>query len=128
MAAEALDEAHAPAGRWTSALPGESELFALHRADDVVPSMWRSYRWGAVPWVLGSRSVPGLAPADISGPVLALDALHEELLGHHAGACRLLASIRDRRVIAETSTIVRFTARRQWRPPAELLGDLADVS
>lgn len=26
-----------------------------------------------------------------------------------------------------TSTILRFTARRQWRPPATLLGDLAEV-
>lgn len=211
VTADALDEAHAAARRWTPAPVGVGELFALHRADDV-PSMWRSYRRGAVPWVLGSTSVPGLAPRETSGADLALDALHEELLGRHTEACRLLASMRDRLVIAEVievlvdagagalerlrdrsrypvpadllvhhlsphvgtlegvdfalwwgmvesvafrasglrlpsfdldlaerphavafgafhaaSTIVRFTARRQWRQPVDLLGDLAAV-
>ncbi|HSP01865.1 MAG TPA: hypothetical protein VLR27_00085 [Acidimicrobiales bacterium] len=129
VAAEALDEAHAAAGRWTSALPGVGELFALHRADDV-PSMWRSYRRGAVPWVLGSTSVPGLAPPEMSGPDLALDALHEELVGRHTEACRLLAAIRDQLVIAEAievlvaagaSALERLRGRSRYPVPADLL-------
>lgn len=198
---------------WGSVTGGGTELFALHRADDEVPALWRSFRSGAVPWSLGRvTSLPGLAPVGPFGGELALDALHEDLLGRHVEACRLLASIRDPEMVAEvvdvlvaagaaalerlrnrsrypvptellvqhlpphvgtlqgtdfavwwnmveavafrasglrlpvpalgvadrrfavafgafhaTSTIVRFTARRQWRQPAELLGDLAEV-
>lgn len=198
---------------WTSVAAGGAELFALHREDDDVPALWRSFRRGAVPWSLGPiASLPGLAPVGSFGGELALDALHEDLLGRHVEACRLLASIRDADMVAEvvdvllaagaaslerlrnrsrypvptellvqhlpahvgtlqgadfslwwnmveavafrasglrlpvpglglpdgrfavafgafhaTSTIVRFTARRQWRQPAELLGDLAEV-
>lgn len=195
-----------------SAAASGAELFALHRAGDDVSSLWRSYRRGAVPWMLGSETLPGLAPKGSFGGELALDALHDELLGHHVDSCRLLASIREPDALAEvvevlvaagaaslerlrnrsrypvptellvqhlsphvgtlegidfslwwnmveaaafrasglrlpvpdtgvparphalafgafhaTSTIVRFTARRQWRKPAELLGDLAEV-
>ncbi|HAS09656.1 MAG TPA: hypothetical protein DCS55_03925 [Acidimicrobiaceae bacterium] len=199
-------------GGWASVLPEGAEVFAVHGEDDGVAALWRSYRSGAVPWTVGARSMPGLAPTGSFGGELALDALHEELLGRHAEACRLLASIRDPRMVAEmvevliasgaaalerlrnrsrypvptdllvqhlpthvgtltgrdfsrwwsmveaiafrasglrlpvadmdlaerphavafgafhaTSTIVRFTARRQWRRPADLLGDLAAV-
>ena len=212
IAADQVEAAHAEDGGWAWALPAGAELFAVHGAADDVSSLWRSYRRGAVPWVLGATSLPGLAPDGTFGGELALDALHEELLGRHVEACRLLASIRDQQVIAEvveilvaagaaalerlrnrsrypvptellvqhvpahvgtlegadfaqwwgmveavafrasglrlpvseldlaerphavafgafhaTSTIVRFTARRQWRQPAELLGDLGEV-
>lgn len=192
---------------------GGAELFALHRRDDDVSALWCSFRAGAVPWSLDRvGTVPGLAPVGTFAGELALDALHEELLGRHVEACRLLSSIRDPEMVAEvvdvlvaagaaslerlrnrsrypvptellvqhlpahvgtlegkdfslwwnmveavafrasglrlpapglgvndrrfavvfgafhaTSTIVRFTARRQWRQPADLLGDLAEV-
>lgn len=197
----------------TAVATGGGELFALHGEDDGVPALWRSFRRGAVPWSLGPiASLPGLAPAGSFAAELALDALHEDLLGRHVEACRLLASIRDADMVAEvvdvlvaagaasldrlrnrsrypvptdllvqhlpahvgtlqgvdfalwwnmveavafrasglrlpvpglglpdrrfavafgafhaTSTIVRFTARRQWRQPADLLADLTEV-
>lgn len=199
-------------GAWGSVRVGGAELFAVHQQDDDLASWWGSYRRGAVPWVLGASSLPGLAPVGTFGGELALDALHEELLGRHADACRLVASIRDPALVAEvvevlvaagaaalerlrnrsrypvpaellvqhlpdhigtlegidfslwwnmveaaafrasglrlpvpgadlverpfaaafgafhaTTTIVRFTARRQWRKPVDLLGDLAGV-
>lgn len=197
---------------WASVAASGPELFAVHPEDDDVSELWRSYRRGAVPWLLGAETMPGLAPATSSGGELALDALHDELLGRHVESCRLLASIRDDAALVEvvdvlvaagaaalerlrhrsrypvptallvehlpahvgtlegadfslwwnmveaaafrasglrlpvpdmgpagrphavafgafhaTSTIVRFTARRQWRKPGELLADLAEV-
>lgn len=213
VGAEALVGADHGDGPWACVTAGGGELFAVHPEDDDVSALWRSFRRGAVPWSLGrTGSLPGLAPADSFGAELALDALHEELLGRHVEACRLLASIRDPAMVAEvvdvlvaagaaslerlrnrsrypvstellvqhlpthvgtlqevdfsvwwnmveavafrasglrlpvaglglvdrrfavafgafhaTSTIVRFTARRQWRQPADLLGDLAEA-
>jgi len=217
VAVVAVDAADAEAigasgGGWASVLPAGAEVFAVHGEDDDVPALWRSYRRGAVPWTVGARAMPGLAPPGSFGGELGLDALHEELLGHHTEACRLLASVRDPRMVGEmvevliaagaaalerlrnrsrypvptdllvqhlpahvgtltgmdfsqwwgmvqavafrasglrlpvadvdlaerphavafgafhaTSTIVRFTARRQWRQPAALLGDLAEA-
>lgn len=190
-----------------------TDVLAVHDVDDDVEALWRSYRAGAVPWpIRRTPAMPAIAPSGSFGGELALDALHEELLGRHVEACRLLASIRDPEMVAEvvevlvaagvaslerlrnrsrypvptellvqhlpahvgtlqgtdfalwwtmveavafrasglrlpvpeagvaprryaaafgafhaTSTIVRFTARRQWRQPADLLGDLAEV-
>lgn len=207
LAAAELDQVRA------SLAGAGADVLALHDVDDDVEALWRSYRSGAVPWTLGRTSaMPPIAPSGSFGGELALDALHEELLGRHVEACRLLASIRDPEMVADvvevlvaagvaslerlrnrsrypvptellvqhlpahigtlqgadfalwwsmveavafrasglrlpvpevglghrrhavafgafhaTSTIVRFTARRQWRQPADLLGDLAQV-
>lgn len=194
------------------AVPGGAVVFARHAADDHVDALWRSYRHGAVPWTVGTESVPVVATTGAVAGELALEALHEDLLGRHAAACLLLASVREPEDLHEvvdvlvaagaaslerlrhrsrypvptdllvqhlpshvgtlqgtdfalwwnmveaaafrasglrlplpdtgrpgrphalafgafhaTSTILRFTARRQWRPPATLLGDLAEV-
>lgn len=192
---------------------GVGEVYAVHASGADVVAMWRTHRQGAVPWVLTPEgALPPVVPHGAFAGEIALDALHEDLLGRHASACSLLASIRDPEAIVEvldvlagagaaamerlrnrcrypvptevleshlpahvgtlagpdyalwwsmvetvafrasglrlpspeaelierpfavasaafhaTSTIVRFTARRQWRRADELLADLAAV-
>lgn len=187
-----------------------AEVVAVHPVGDVA-GMWRSFRAGAVPWTRdGDRQLPVWAATAAPGGTIAREALHHELHGRHAAACRTLVTLRDPQLVAEavevlvdlgaaslerlrrrsrypvrvellvehlpehagpldgddfsswwsmvqaaafrasglslpmrelelaappsgvlagafhaTSTILRFTARRQWRRPAELLAEVA---
>lgn len=74
------------------------QVVVAHAEDDVA-GMWSTFRSGGTPWSVGpdrrNRSEAPLrtGPSPLGGGELALEALHHEILGHHAAACAALGRL-----------------------------------
>lgn len=85
-----------------------------HRENNL-EAMWQAFRCGATPWVVpsgGQRQVdlPAFDVRRSPDGDLAIDALQEELGGHHGDACSLLAQIADGDVDAAVEALIETGA------------------